>query len=999
MLLQMLQPLLLDIEPIRSRSWEFNPAISPWLLAPGALAAAVAVVYLYRAQQKIASRAIVNTLTVVRTLLVLLVFALLLGPVLQWSRARHSNGTLWVLADQSLSMRQTDPQSAPEERLRWADALGYLPSDLNPPRLDVQAARLAALRDDIEFLKAQGGPLLDDEKGQKERDQLSRSMSDWSAKLGQVIDAIDKDPAARGRTDVSNDLRQSLSLSAQAATQLQSTRPDETAAAIPAQALHDSLSAAISRLRPLADAAVSNFRNDHASDPRVQNALAKVKQLSRADLAFAALTGKSSRGLKSLADELGRQDVKVVRFGDSTQLVSPETREVNDAIKKALTPAGQNTDIASALRFVGEQIGEDSTVLVVSDGRQNVGANPEDPARFLASRGARVFTLSIGSHETARDAAVDHVDAPDWVYAEDDVVIAPLIRLDGLKDREVTVELRRGGQVIETRKIKAKTDQDKQRLRFADKPPKEGLYDYDVVIQPVADEAVADNNRQAARVAVKKDKLNVLLVEDEPRWEYQFLRNYLARDHRVKLQVVLIEPARIENVQAPGGIKASPNRGDNEVDAQVLPSTRQEWSAFDIVVLGDVPPEKLPPDQQKHLTAALRDGSVKGLLMIAGPRNLPMRYGASPLSEVMPVELSGSRWTPQELQDHLRRGFQPAEAPDGLNSILAQFSQDAGANAELWASVPLSYWHAEQTLARPGASVIWSIENPSTASRSQSQPAPGSPDEMEALRQHALLSTMNVGLGRVMYLASPETWRLRFVQTSGPDAHIEDLHRRFWGQVVRWAVGSDLPAGGKFVKFGTNKHSYIGGEPVVVTARALKDDFTPVQGQTFKVQARPSDARSGGPAIEATMVEAPAEGPGIYRATLSLPAGSFDLTLHGGEIERLLAADTTADAKQRSLQIDVQPNAMVEDRDVNADPQRMSAIAKAGAGIALDGPYFDVLATHLPVVSHTDVQVTQAGLFSNPNDPRTSYAHWAFFAIFVVLITAEWVLRKRGGLV
>ena len=123
---------------------------------------------------------------------------------------------------------------------------------------------------------------------------------------------------------------------------------------------------------------------------------------------------------------------------------------------------------------------------------------------------------------------------------------------------------------------------------------------------------------------------------------------------------------------------------------------------------------------------------------------------------------------------------------------------------------------------------------------------------------------MNVGLGRVMYLASPQTWRLRYVQTPGSDSHIEDLHRRFWGQVVRWAVGNDLPAGGKFVKFGTNKHSYIGGEPIVITARVLKEDFTPMQGAPFKMVA----TRNGSSQIgETTMVEAPTEGAGIYRGT------------------------------------------------------------------------------------------------------------------------------------
>ncbi len=72
-----------------------------------------------------------------------------------------------------------------------------------------------------------------------------------------------------------------------------------------------------------------------------------------------------------------------------------------------------------------------------------------------------------------------------------------------------------------------------------------------------------------------------------------------------------------------------------------------------------------------------------------------------------------------------------------------------------------------------------------------------------------LLCTGTYGSGRVMYLASDSTWRLR--QVNG-----QNLHERFWGQVVRWAVGNDLPAGGKLVKFGTNKPRYVGGEPVML---------------------------------------------------------------------------------------------------------------------------------------------------------------------------------------
>jgi hypothetical protein len=1074
-------PTLLEMAPIHPRPFDINPATRPAWLFLGAMVAAAAVVYLYTAQQRIAARKIVNSLTAIRIALVLLVIGLLLGPVRQWAHARHSNGTLWVLVDESMSMRQQDPQSTAQERLHWADALGYMPPDLRPSHVSVSAERLTALRDDLEHFRSDADHVLAGDLNEShEREKLAKNLVDWKTKLSSVADDLGTEPPVKASaSDVPTALRQAAQSIGQSITVIRSgeSRPSgpwrwpqvfgaailliativlwfrrktfaspqfvravpsicialimaaiglggwaayewpeaaeiasekpadssevvQDKTSIPWQAVHDTLSKAATQLAPLGVDADKKFLADHGSDARLQEALGKVKKLDRADLALAALTGQSTHGLRSLAESMGREDVKVVPFGDHTGLSSPDKHDLDQTLRGVLKdPKGQNTDIAAALRFVGDQVGEDSTVLVVSDGRQNVGSDPEEPAQFLASRGARVFTLAMGSHELARDAAVDHVDAPDWVYAEDQVIVSPIIRLDGLKDRDVTVELRRDNTVVDKRTIKVKTDQDKQRLRLTDKPPKEGLYDYDVVIQPVPEEAVADNNRQSVRVAVKKDKLNILLIDDEPGFEYKFLRSYLSRDHRVKLQVVLLNPARIEEVQSPQAVKASPNRDEGQVDAQLLPATRQEWSGFDVVILGDVPPEKLPPEQQNNLAGALRDGGVKGVLIIAGQRNMPMRFAGTPLADVIPVELSGSKWTPQELQDQLRHGFVPAQGAEGFNSILGQFSEDAGTNGELWASMPLWYWHSEQTAARAGASVIWSIED-ALAAKAKSQ-APSRPqtsaEEFEFQTQHALLATMNVGLGRVMYLASDQTWRLRYVQTPGADSHIEDLHRRFWGQAIRWAVGNDLAAGGKFVKFGANKHSYIGGEPVVITARVLKEDFTPMTGQSFKIVANKKGV--GSASGEATMVEASSEGAGIYRGTMTLPAGSYGLSVRGGDPERLLASDTTVDPAQKILQIDVLPDATVEDRDVNADPQRMAAIAKAGSGVAMDGAYFDVLANHLPVIDHTDVQVVQAGLFSNPADPRTQYAHWAFFAIFAVLITAEWVLRKRGGLV
>src|SRR5579884_794227 len=312
-----------------SRTWEINPVISPWLLISGGNVALETAVYLYRAQQKIASRVVVTTLTIIRALLIVLVISLLLGPVLQWTHVRRSNGTLWVLLDNSLSMRQTDPQSTPQERLRWADALGYLPPDLHPERLDVAEARLVALRDEAEHLKSHAALASNDEPGKKQFQGVSKAVEEWSSKLKAVAESLQK----TGASSLASDLTKLAAQVTRVASRLDAARPEEAASAIPWQAMHDSLSSAMATLRPLEDKAANDFLRDHGSDPAVQQALAKVSQLSRADLAYAALTGKSTRDLKSFANAIGSQDVKIVRFGDHTQLVTPERRELDKTLK------------------------------------------------------------------------------------------------------------------------------------------------------------------------------------------------------------------------------------------------------------------------------------------------------------------------------------------------------------------------------------------------------------------------------------------------------------------------------------------------------------------------------------------------------------------------------------------------------------------------------------------------------------------------------------------
>ncbi len=582
----------------------FDPAFNWFLLLLLGTAVGTMVFYLYREQQKIAPRRIVHWLTAIRILLVILMMLLLLRPVRQWASTHNTGGSLWLVLDQSLSMKQTDRQSSQIEQLRWADALGYLPAGTRTSRLDRLAAKLSALRSELEHLQAADETLADSAS--------AATVRKWIDHLNDLTSELDKDP--RGHSGDAGKSIDDLRRISDGFSEALASR-----AAAPWHATLSSLATDITKLRSAADRTDNELLAGVASNPSLQPALAKVTAMRRADLAGAALTADLSQAPRSLAQVLADQDTRVVTFaGTSREIDASDKSNLAALLKNAVEPVGGATNIADALKFVGDQISnsDQANVLLVSDGRANDGGDLIEPARKLAAHGARVFTLAVGSRERVRDAAVDSIDAPDWIYKDDTLRASALLRLDGLEGKPVTVDLLRGSQTIDTKTITPKSNRVTQVVAFRDKPPEARIYDYEIHVRELPDEAVKENNRQSFRVSVKNDKLHVLIVDDQPRWEFRYLANYLGRDNRVQLQTVLLEPASVAEVQPPAPVKAlATNSGT--VEAQILPQTKEEWSGFDLLVLGDVPAESLSAEMQQNIVAAVRDRGAT-LIVIAG---------------------------------------------------------------------------------------------------------------------------------------------------------------------------------------------------------------------------------------------------------------------------------------------------------------------------------------------------------------------------------------------
>ena len=304
-------------------------------------------------------------------------------------------------------MGQKDPQATSVERVRWADALGMLPPDSRPSKLDRSAARLSALHDELLDLQRDKTAGADDKESAALTENFVQTLKTWNENLIDIAGRLEKDPKTQGgdAASITTDLRKTADIMAAGISQAaQKKQPEAAAADIPWAKAGEGIDRVLTKLIPLSDQSDAEYLSQHASDPLVQDAMSKIGQMRRADIAYGALVGKSRDLPSSMADVFDRQNTKIITFAGGQQIIAlPSKTEIPKAIKAGLEPIGTSTNITDALKFVSEQVAQNerASVLIVSDGRVNDGGDPTEAAQRLGDRGVRVFSLGLGSRQVA----------------------------------------------------------------------------------------------------------------------------------------------------------------------------------------------------------------------------------------------------------------------------------------------------------------------------------------------------------------------------------------------------------------------------------------------------------------------------------------------------------------------------------------------------------------------------------------------------------------------
>ena len=701
-----------------------------------------------------------------------------------------------------------------------------------------------------------------------------------------------------------------------------------------------------------------------------------------------------------LSRTAAKYTVDVFRFGNGLRrdesVMRGETDDASDAHDAKEEMFRSATDITKALeRVLAEVPAEEITsIILFTDGRHNGDAGVESVARRLGSYGIAASSVVVGGTVKPFDLSIAAADSRESVFLGDKIRFSVRVAATHANGRRATLRFTLLGEepsVIEEKEFTVEGDDWSKEFRFVHTPGEKGVYAYRFEVTNLEGELFADNNARELEVAVSDDRTNVLLVDGRPRWEYRYLRNlFYGRDKSVHLQDWLVHPDRIEGVEAPllDLARASRPFGDSECGGLPQTSDANEWRKFDVIIVGDVGRDVLTEDVIDRLRICVEERGAL-LVVIGGSEYMPYGIDSETFRNLLPIDYTpGSdshRLAPEE-------DFRFALAPAGRGHTVMSQSSSASENEEIWDAIPDFHWRLPIDGVKPGTDVLafarpkeggeGSASMASIASLIEEDPE-AALKRLEEMRdresRNALVTACTRGRGRVLMLTTDSMWRLR--SKTG-----DELHHRFWGQVMRWGAGERLRAGNDHVRIGTDQLRYGAGEEIKAYVRILDEKFNGVVG------------------LDPRLVITPPKGAGKPFAVNPRPRpqvnGFYECTIPGcvepGVYSVLLECEAAQSAIGRLYPVRLQTKFVVvttkqpaEEVDITATRDAVERIARATGG--------KVLAPTEYVKLDQDF-----GGGSKQVQDRVEFNLWSLPPLFVLIIaflTAEWIFRKRASLV
>ena len=654
-----------------------------------------------------------------------------------------------------------------------------------------------------------------------------------------------------------------------------------------------------------------------------------------------------------------------------------------------LTSGGFETDLPAALRdsmesVLGRRV---AGIVMISDGQMTTRSGEDRIADAMARAnqlGLRIYPVLVGDPTPPKNVSVTGLQAPREVRRGAHTEFSVVLAHRNLAGQQVRVRLlRRPAEASTTRPAGASewtqtgiaktvrldgegaagsgaggllgaggVSHGVQTVALEVEPETIGKFVYRAVVEPHPDERNVEDNHADAPVDVSDEKIRVLIVSGDAGWEFQYIRNFLHRQPDLyRLSVWQQDADKEVNQLASTGMKI--DHLPRELAELAGSPGGKPYPGYDVVILCD--PQPTLDGFDDNFTKLLRkfvEDHGGGLCYIAGGKYTDLVLSAKgsyeDLSAMLPVVPAANTGDTVERILYRRPQAWPVQLTDyGLDHPITRLASTVADSSKVWQILPGIYWSHPVLKAKPLARVLAVSSNPARhTDRNEAEP---------------VLATQPFGVGRALYVGFDETWRWRY-------AYEGRIHQAFWDNVVRYLAS--LRARQVVITAGGDQFS--AGERITIEVEACDENYQPWKAESFDVEM--VDAQSG--ASETIVCKAVPDKPGRYKATLRASrTGVFQLTALKGDP---LAGDKV---QPKTIRIDL-PKA--EALRTEADRATMENLATRAENFrTIDRA--DDLARIIPEDRKTAVREV----------PRELWNSNLMLLTIVVLLTAEWIVRKK----
>lgn len=667
-----------------------------------------------------------------------------------------------------------------------------------------------------------------------------------------------------------------------------------------------------------------------------------------ADTSFSMQRGETTRlamavdMLKNSTEALDKlQKNRTVRFWKFSDSLYPAAGI--DGLLEPNTP-GAKTDIRRAITQLVETGGEHSIqgVILISDGADTEMSAPDGRTRqmsWVAKLGVPVNTVLIKDAPTRTDLSILGVEAAPFAFLRSDTPIAVTLGAVGIPDKEVEAFLKRDGAVLQRRT--ARLVGGKARLTFNILPFKLGRRVYEIVVPAPSQDEVPDNNRRFLSIDVVRDKYRILHLAGRPSWDQRFLRDTLSAWPRVDLVSFYVLRTAYQSA------------ADGSSGMALIPFPTEELfndhlGEFDVIIFQEFDPTEVEVDAYgEKIANFVKNGGA--LAIIGGAKGLLSgTFGDKSLEEILPVKLLPPN-TPTARQID-RAPFRAKLTEEGRRHPLTRLKKNREENKQMWRSMTALDGVGRVARLQKGAHAL--LEHPGLF-------VDDGP--------HPLLAVMEAGKGRTLSVTTDSLWRWRFSgpMTGGPG----NLYAEFWHKIISWLTRSpDLDR----LRLSVTPAPVTLGRAASIGVELLDEIYRPAAGENIQIAVSPTADQ----ADAAETFSATTDSRGMYRMDWKpKKQGAYKVRVTAGNgLENTISFLAISGNREQNR--------------LDPDESLLKALSEASGG------HFDINRLNvnkLVINPATGKEVIEQSALPLWDRPITLI--W-----LLLLLAAEWLLRKRSGL-